>query len=126
MKTTPKSPKKKASTTKSVKAKTAPTNGPEFGKIVNITPESHPAFHKMLQDIAAHAKERKAEILKTQEDESRARVNESKKEPEPEEETSQMDDLIAIQAKAFKNYLDAKADVEHYRIFLQSELNKIN
>lgn len=125
MKTTPKPPKKKAATTKSVKAKTAPTKGPEFGKIVNITPESHPAFHKLLQGIAAHAKEHKGEMLKMELD-SRTKVDEIKKEEASTTETSQMDDLLAIQAKAFKNYLDAKADVEHYTIFLQSELDKIN
>ncbi len=112
MKTTKKSPAKKASTTKSVKADQ--TTGPE---IVNVTPESHPAFHKMLSEIAAHAKERKEELI--------AKMEQSKV-AEPTEETSQMDDLIAIQTKAFNAYMNAKADVEHYRIFLQSELNKIN
>lgn len=114
MKTTKKSPAKKAATTKSVKADQ--TTGPEFRKIVDITQESHPAFHKMLSEIAAHAKERKEELI--------AKMEQPK--PEPAEETSTMDDLLAIQAKALKIYLDAKADVEHYRIFLQSELNKIN
>lgn len=102
MKTTSKIPKKKASATKSSKGEPAP-------KIVNIFKESNPVFHKLMSEITDKTKQLRTEQIKQEECKC---------------ESSQMDDLLLAQNKALKIYLDAKSDVEYYKVFLQSELDK--